>query len=450
MRVKWIFTALVLWILAIAITVIAYPEYIAGLSPAKLRIGIGIAAVVSLVLLRLIYINLLHPINAITNGMDLIRAQDFGSRLVKVGQTDADKLVGMFNKMIDTLKLERLKNIEQGHFLHLLINASPTGIAILDFDERFSMVNPAMLTLLDVKEEDAIGKKPGELLTEVARAINEVPHGKVVTVRLSDTKIVRISHLSFMETGFTRPFIIAEILTDEVMKAEKEAYGKVIRLIAHEVNNTMTGVNSILETVATIMEGESDIVEAVDSCRERCGSLNEFITSYADVVRIPPPTFAKIELRELMEKMLPFLEGLTGKDIHISIECTDRDVFVSADPVLLEQVMVNIVKNSKESILSTGCEGEILIRVDAAPASIEITDNGAGISGDTAKKLFSPFFSTKRGGQGLGLMMVGEILRKHGCRFSLRTNPDDGLTRFKIEFPKVQSLLHGMDYLPLH
>ena len=102
--------------------------------------------------------------------------------------------------------------------------------------------------------------------------------------------------------------------------------------------------------------------------------------------------------------------------------------------------MVNIVKNSTESIMSSGREGKIEISLNANPPRIEITDNGAGISVEASKKLFSPFFSTKRGGQGLGLMMVGDILSQHGCKFSLRTDEPTGestpLTRFKIEFKR--------------
>ncbi|MDE6651803.1 MAG: PAS domain-containing sensor histidine kinase, partial [Paramuribaculum sp.] len=205
-------------------------------------------------------------------------------------------------------------------------------------------------------------------------------------------------------------------------------------------NNTMTGVKSMLDTMGTVLENEPDIAEAIDSCSDRCDSLRDFITSYADVVRIPTARLTRIELGERIRSMKPFLEGLAGSSLEITIKTPEKDVFADADPVLLEQVIVNIVKNSTESIMSRGGEGNIEISVTANPPSIEITDNGAGISSEASKKLFSPFFSTKRGGQGLGLMMVGEILRQHGCKFSLRTDePTESttpLTRFKIEFSK--------------
>ncbi|MDE6650791.1 MAG: PAS domain-containing protein, partial [Paramuribaculum sp.] len=238
MRAKWIFAVIVILILGITIAIIASPKLILTASVSDIRLYAGGICLVLLLLLRFIYLNLLRPINAIFGGMELVRTQDFSSRLVKVGQKDADKLVGLFNKMIDSLKQERIKNMEQNHFLQLLIQSSPSGIAILDFDGAITHANPAMLALMNTDEETAIGKMPEALAGELPRAIGEVAQGQTATVRLSDNMIVRISRLSFMETGFTRPFITVEVLTDEVRNAEKEAYGKVIRIIAHEVNNT--------------------------------------------------------------------------------------------------------------------------------------------------------------------------------------------------------------------
>lgn len=109
---------------------------------------------------------------------------------------------------------------------------------------------------------------------------------------------------------------------------------------------------------------------------------------------------------------------------------TEEPVIVNADTTLFEQVVLNIMKNSIESI---GKGGEIIVETFASPARILITDNGHGISADDSSRIFSPFFSTKANGQGLGLMFVREILTKHGCLFSLAT-ASDGFTRFEIIF----------------
>lgn len=118
------------------------------------------------------------------------------------------------------------------------------------------------------------------------------------------------------------------------------------------------------------------------------------------------------------------------------MECDPEVGQVRLDASLFEQVLVNIIKNAAESIESAGeaagKQGEITVRT-TAPALIEIVDNGPGISKETEAKLFSPFFSTKPNGQGIGLVFIREVLSRHGCAFSLRTY-NDGLTRFRILF----------------
>lgn len=386
-----------------------------------------------------LYFSMIKPLSTIAAGMDLLNAQDFASRLVTVGQFDADRIVSVFNGMMDRLKAERLRVKEQNHFLHLLIEASPLGIAILDFDGRITECNTAMLDFLNVPDIGVVkGMYFDEVEGDLASEISKITDGTTATVRLGDTMVFRCSRLSFMESGFHRPFIIVEGLTDEVMKAEKAAYGKVIRLIAHEVNNTMAGVNSLLQTLSDVLEDsdvDPDIMPALDSCRERCDSLGRFITSYANVVKIPDLVLRPTDLNSLLASVFPFMESMVAGRVGLTLIKSSEPVIVDADPVMLEQVLVNVVKNAVESI-GDRPDGEIRISVLSAINGIEIADNGPGISSEAAGKLFSPFFSTKRGGQGLGLMFVSEILRRHSCRFSLRTDRGGGkLTRFIISFP---------------
>ena len=119
----------------------------------------------------------------------------------------------------------------------------------------------------------------------------------------------------------------------------------------------------------------------------------------------------------------------TDRNIAITLDIDEELGDVNLDIALFEQVLVNIIKNAAESI---GKDGKIQIRT-SSPASIEIVDNGAGITKETEAKLFSPFFSTKPNGQGIGLVFIREVLMRHGCSFSLRTYAD-GLTRFRIIF----------------
>ena len=188
---------------------------------------------VSLIVLVYFYRKVVQPLNSIANGMDLLREQDFSSRLASVRQAEADRIVDMFNRMMDQLKNERLRLREQNHFLDLLINVSPMGVVILDFDGKISMLNMAAMRFLGYTVADElVGKRFQDLDAPLAGEIARLPKDTVDTIRLSDAMIYRCSRLSFVDRGFAHPFVLIESLTTEVVKAEKKAYEKVIRMIA--------------------------------------------------------------------------------------------------------------------------------------------------------------------------------------------------------------------------
>ena len=388
-----------------------------------------------LIYLAYFYNKVIKPLNSIAGGMDLLRAQDFSSRLAPVGQQEADRIVQVFNRMMDQLKEERLRLREQNHFLDLLINVSPMGVVILTFDERIAMANKAALAFLGETSEKAIlNKTMTQLSSDLAEELSRLPKDATVTIRLSDSHIYRCSRLSFVDHGFAHPFFLIESLTSEVMKAEKKAYEKVIRMIAHEVNNTVAGTTSALETIddaLQTMEDTDDLREVMKVCIERSFNMSQFITNFANVVKIPEPQTEEVGLNARVEACKIFMENVCQhRNIKLHMELCEENPIVKMDTSLFEQVLINIIKNSAESIDEAG---EIVIRTTASPLTLEVCDNGKGISKEIESKLFTPFFSTKPNGQGIGLIFIREVLMKHGFRFSLRTYPD-GLTRFRIRF----------------
>ena len=380
------------------------------------------------------YRKIVKPLNSIGSGMELLREQDFSSRLSPVGQYEADRIVNVFNRMMEQLKNERLRLREQNNFLDLLIKASPMGVILTTLDEDLSELNPMAQKMLGVRQEDVLGKKMNEIDSPLAAELANVPKGETATVRLNDSNIYRCTHSSFIDRGFQHPFFLIESLTDEVMKAEKKAYEKVIRMIAHEVNNTTAGITSTLDTVEQALsaeEGMDDICDVMRVCIERCFSMSRFITRFADVVKIPEPTLTPVDLNDLAFTCKRFMEGMcTDRNIKLRLEIDETLKEVKMDASLFEQVLVNIIKNAAESIEK---DEEIIVRT-LSPAIVEVVDNGKGISKEVEAKLFSPFFSTKPNGQGIGLIFIREVLMRHGCTFSLRTYAD-GLTRFRILFP---------------
>ncbi|HBI58865.1 MAG: ATP-binding protein [Duncaniella sp.] len=425
MRATWVFTAVTLLLIAGAVVA---PFYV---TPLKVLLVAEGCIVAILILMSVLYRSLIRPVSALINGVDLLREQDFSSRLSKVGQWDADKVVALFNDLMARLKKERLRVREQNHFLDLLIEASPMGIIILGTDNRVMMANKAAVVIL--KEEQLPGKTLGELDTALGAELATLEKGENKTVRLSDTKIFRLSRLSFMDQGYQRPFFMIESLTDEVMRAEKAAYEKVIRVIAHEVNNSMAGITSIFDLLSDYFaESEPDLKAAVASCSDRAMGLSRFITSYANVVRIPEPVLSRVDLVGHVESILPFLRDMCGETVGIVTMFPDVPVSVDIDTTLMEQAVINLVKNSVDSIGAR--RGTVTLRISVDPPVLEIIDDGPGITPEAASKLFTPFFSTKPTGQGLGLMFVAEILRRHKCGFNLSTSPVDSLTRFTIRF----------------
>lgn len=398
-------------------------------------------AVITLSLIVLVYFyrKVVKPLDSIANGMDLLREQDFSSRLAPVKQAEADRIVDMFNRMMDQLKNERLRLHEQNYFLDLLINVSPMGVIILDFDGKISMLNAAALRFLGyTAANELIGKEFKNLECPLAEEIDRLPKNTTDTIRLSDSMIYRCSRLSFVDRGFAHPFVLIESLTAEVVKAEKKAYEKVIRMIAHEINNTTAGITSTLETASEALKemgNTEDIQEVMKVCVERCYGMSSFITNFANVVKIPEPNFEQVRLNDRVSACRMFMETICrDRKITLHNELCPENPTVKIDTVLFEQVLINIIKNAAESI---GEHGDIYIRTTASSEMLEIADTGKGISRDMEAKLFSPFFSTKPNGQGIGLIFIREVLTKHGCTFSLRTY-SDGLTRFRISFPNLE------------
>ncbi|WP_373723655.1 sensor histidine kinase [Bacteroides heparinolyticus] len=437
MRIKFFFFILVLFLLALS-GVLAY--ILDGKQSLHLYLLEGLIVFI-LVYLIVFYNKIVKPMNTIGSGMELLREQDFSSRLSRVGQYEADRIVNIFNRMMEQLKNERLRLREQNHFLDLLIQASPMGVIITTLDGDVSQLNPMAVKMLGVRPEEAMNKQLGQIDSPLAAELAAIPKEMTSVVRLNDANIYKCTHSSFVDRGFKHPFFLIERMTEEVMRAEKRAYEKVIRMIAHEVNNTTAGITSTLDTVEQALSEESgmeDICDVMRVCTDRCFSMSRFITRFADVVKIPEPTLSPVRLNELVSMCKRFMEGMCNdRNISLRLECNPEVGMVRLDVSLFEQVLVNIIKNAVESIESNSDNmqkpGEIIVRT-ATPVSVEVIDNGPGISKEVEAKLFSPFFSTKPHGQGIGLVFIREVLSRHGCTFSLRTY-SDGLTRFRISFP---------------
>lgn len=385
------------------------------------------------ILLTILYRKTVKPMNTLSGGINLIKEQDFSTRLRPVGQKDADRIIELFNRMSDQLHNEELRIQEQNHFLDLLIEASPMGVLIMDIDSRISSANPAMNRFLGIQD---IGPYRGMRLEDcplpLLKLLTALQPDEGRILQTDPLHIYRCTLSSFMDRGFPHPFYMVEPLTEELYEAEKRGYKKVIRVISHEVNNTMAGITSALYAIqqTSTDSGDEDTAAMLSILLSRIDRMSRFITDYASMARIPDPVCRPTDASAFLHRVLPFLESLKGqKRIAFITEIDDNAGEVSIDQVLMEQVLTNIVKNAVEAFPEDARDARIT--VTARQGYWCVADNGDPIPEETARNLFTPFFSTKPEGKGIGLIVIHEVLTRSGIRFSLGTG-DDGITRFEM------------------
>jgi len=390
-----------------------------------------------------LYNSLIRPINFIISSIDNIKSQDFSAKYVSVGQKEMDQLIEIHNRMIEQLREERIRHQEQNLFLDRLINASPSGIIILDADDRVVSFNPAIDKFFWVKTSSIEGKKINELSGGLFDGLHNLNEGESIVIKLSGVKTYKAHKAHFVNKGFKQYFILIEELTEEIRKAEKKSYEKIIRMMSHEINNSIGAINSILHSSLNYSsqlndEDRKDYVNALDVAIERNNKLNRFMGNFADIVRIPPPAKTRYSLNKLVSDVAVLMSsGCSNRNImlDLALDGTCDDIYI--DVQQFEQVLVNIVKNSVESIDKNG-----VIEIETKNNKLmylKITDNGAGISKEVQDHLFTPFYSSKRNGQGIGLTLIREILINHGCEFSLETRAD-GKTEFLIIFNEAKTV----------
>ncbi|WP_341836461.1 ATP-binding protein [Chitinophaga pollutisoli] len=365
---------------------------------------------------RSLYLQLLRPLKMLTQGAEALKDKDFSVRLLKTGQIEMDALIEVYNQMLDQLRHERTMQEQQHFFLEKLIHTSPTGIIILDYDGDVQQTNP----------------KAEALLAQMPRLLEDVQalgSGESRTLTVNGVNTFKMQKSHFIDRGFARHFVMMEELTTEILAAEKKVYGKVIRMMAHEVNNTIGPVNSIIGSTLKAHELDPAHRGALEVAAERNQHLNGFMRNFADLVKVPPPDRKPLSIQSLLQHAAQLHEARAAeKNIRIQLSFLPHDTTITGDRLQLEQVLINLIKNSMEAI---GQDGDI--RLIQQAGAIVVADTGHGVA--TPADVFTPFFSTKPDGQGIGLMLVRDILMAHGWQFSLET-PVPGDTRFTIRFPR--------------
>ncbi len=372
--------------------------------------------------------------------IDVVAAGEYGARYSPVANREVDAVIEIYNRVLATLQQERFRIGEQRGFAEKFLHDTPAGVLIFDFDERITLANPRARALLGIAEHaELAGRELADLDLPVAK--------ELATLTIDETRMVtdpagrrlRCRLAQFADRGFARSYVLIEELTVELNRSERQTYEKLIRMMSHEVTNTVAATNSLLESCRTYAkelanaESRADYENALDVAITRNRNLNEFTKGFSELVKLPEPQRDDVDVRELLGAMeTMFRAELERRSIALEVAVPPDLPRVSMDRNQMDQVLLNVIKNAVEAIDRDG-RIEIMAGRGAGFVYLSVIDTGGGLSDEIKDRLFTPFYTSKKHGQGLGLMLVKEILTQHGFRFSLAAA--DGKTRFRIEMP---------------
>jgi two-component system nitrogen regulation sensor histidine kinase NtrY len=383
-----------------------------------------------------LYQGLMQPVRLIEAGTAALAAQDFNLKFKPVGQPELDRLIGVYNQMLDALRQERVSQHEQAVLLERLINASPAGVLILSFDDEIASVNAAAARALGQPAAALAGLSVASLPAPWGPVLASLVGGQAQAVRLPGGQLYRAAAAHFLDRGFQRRFVVLEELTEELRQQEKQTYEQLIRLMSHEINNSIGAVNSLLGSFQyyapqLALDDRADYEQGLAVSIARNTQLADFIGRYARLVRLPPPTPHPTEVHALLRdlgRLLAPQSTAQGVAWHWEL-ASDGPLVVPADSQQLAQALLNVAKNALEAIGPAG--GNVWVRTTAQPPTLTIENDGPPLSPEISQRLFTPFFSTKPGGQGIGLVLVRDILLGHGWGFRLETGAS-GRTAFTL------------------
>ncbi|MES2040037.1 MAG: ATP-binding protein [Pseudomonadota bacterium] len=394
----------------------------------------------------------LQPLDFAQQFHDLLQDENYASRIKPDSNMEINELVVLFNRMLEALYKERLELGEQRGFLDRLLEATPTAVIVFDFDDKVSLMNASAQNLLDVREttglslQQLIQKNETTSSAELLQQLQQLLPGESAVYGDTEGRRYRCQRNQFTDRGFKRDFVLIDEITAELASSEKATYEKLIRVLAHEVNNTVAATGSVLESLLFYSgqlqtEDSHDFVTAIAAVRKRNGNLGEFIERFTRVVKMPEPELKPHDLAAMLDGIIYlYRQQCNELGIHFNWVVREDVPLQMLDGHLMEQALLNIVKNAIEAVetsIKLGLQAtgyiKLELRRDADMQAIllSIRDSANLLSDVPHGQLFTPFFTTKKGGQGIGLMFVREVLNRHGYSHKLMAN-GQGETSFDI------------------
>lgn len=357
-----------------------------------------------------------------------------------------------FNRIIADFKRIRIEKEEHYRYLLQVNRHVSVGLLCFKADGKIDLMNHAAADLLNTPILDRM-----EHLENHDQALHHLlTHMKPGEKRLfkaSFTKEARdlaIVANKFILNNESYTLVSLQDIRAELDAHEMTAWQKLIRVLTHEIMNSVTPVVSLTTAIKMMMEDEEgkpmpvnsldeetgeDIYRSVFAIENRGKGLLGFVNAYRDYTSPPVPELERINLLTMATETIQIMKP-TMNTVALTIDKqSDQEVVVEADPKLIAQVLINLVKNAKEALVAAeNPEITVLVKGDNAKASLSVQDNGPGIPEDVKDEIFVPFFTTKDKGNGIGLSLSKQIMKVHGG--DITAESDGKGTRFVLTFPQ--------------
>ena len=418
-------------IIALHLTItIAIIAIVAGVTAhfffhASARIAIGFGAALFLLGIATMSITMRRPfrrirrnLGALVDGVRGFADGDFSLRLHVTGGDEITDLVAVYNDIGDILREQRNESVQRELLFETVLQASPLAMILTSDHGRIVFVNRAARDLFGGRAQ-VEGRRFDEIVADVP-ALQEALEAGPSAIFTSGGETFQLTRRSFYLNTREHMLYLIGRLTQDLRRQELDIWKRAIRVVNHELNNSLAPIHSLFHS-ATVVQSRNDddgrLTEINSAIEERLTSLQQFIDGYAHLARLPKPrreVFAWRDVIEAVQRITPF-----------TAEVPSHDAFI--DRAQIEQVLINLVKNAREA---GSAEDDIAVRIvrrDGGSALV-VEDRGEGMDDETLGHALLPFYSTKPGGTGLGLALAGEIVDAHGGNVRISRREGGGIT----------------------
>jgi len=389
---------------------------------------IAVPVVIGMVIIVQV-VALLHVVEAHVDSLEeffaAIHYDDFTRRFVT---DDVDgELKAAYNQVIDRFRQARAEREVQAGYLETVVRHVPIPLMAVRSDGHMRLVNNPMRRLIgtsDLKRFDDLA----ELDPELPAMMQDIAPGqqRLLQSRLRGRPVEwRVSVSEIRMDGNSERIYSIENLSGELTAREASAWRKLIRVLTHEIMNTLTPVASLAQTCNSMLddpEATDDIREAIETIGRRSEGLIQFVERYRELMQVPVPEIDEIRVSAALQGVLTLLRDEL-KEVELEVDVSPGSLLVSADRSLLDQVLINLVRNAIQA-MQDGEKRKLTLkgRLDYGRILIQVIDSGSGISESLQDQVFIPFFTTKRDGSGIGLSLSRQIMTAHGGEISAQSD----------------------------